>query len=69
MIADTEDLFSDGLTTVAQAAKFLSLSKRAIYNLMETGQLPYTHIGRARRIPRRSLIDLARGNLQGAVAS
>lgn len=59
------DLLSDGLVTVREAAAFLNLSRSTLYALMEQGRLPYTRIGRARRIPRRALIELAAANLVG----
>lgn len=54
------------LLTVAQAADFLSLSRAAFYNLMDSGQVASIHIGRARRVPlaelrrfvSRSLVDV-----------
>lgn len=59
------DLVADGLMTVSEAAKFLGISRSALYNIMDAGELPYVKLGRARRIPRRSVVDLATGNLLG----
>lgn len=52
-LVDTTPYDTDGhrLLTVAQAAVFLCLSRAAVYNLMDSGQLSSIHIGRARRIP------------------
>ena len=59
------DLVQDGLVTVVDAMRFTGLSRTTIYALMETGQLAYAKIGRARRIPRRALVELAATNLRG----
>jgi excisionase family DNA binding protein len=48
-----------GLVTIAEASKFLGLCRASLYVLMERGELAYCKIGGARRIPRKSLIDLA----------
>ncbi len=57
------ELIADGLLTIAAAAAFLSVSRSTIYVLMEQGTLPSVRIGRARRIPRRSLITYAAAHL------
>ena len=58
-------LVEDGLMTVAESARFLNLSRSTIYKLMCDGQLQFTRIGRARRIPRRALLELAARGLAG----
>lgn len=58
-------LVADGLITVAEAAQFLALSRSSLYVLMESGQVAYVKIGRARRIPRASVVALAAINLRG----
>ena len=60
-----EQLVSDGMVNVEEAARFLGLSRSSIYGLMESGQLPYAKFGKARRIPRKALIELAAANLRG----
>jgi len=55
----------DGLVTVVEAARFTGLSRSSIYALMESGRLAYVKIGRARRVPRRALIELAACSLRG----
>lgn len=65
MDTDRELLVSDGMLTVPDAAKFLSISRSAVYQLMQSGRLPYVQFGRSRRVPRRSLISLAAANLKG----
>jgi excisionase family DNA binding protein len=39
-----------GLQTVGAVAKFLSLSRSKVYQLMEQGELPYVKIGKSRRL-------------------
>lgn len=60
-----EQTVADGLMNVSEAMAFLAVARSTLYQLMETGQLPYVKIGRARRIPRRALIQLAASNLRG----
>ena len=62
------ELLADGLLTVADAAKFLSVGRTTVYAAMETGLLVYCKIGRARRIPRQALIDFAAASLTGGWA-
>ena len=62
------ELFADGLMTVAGAAAFLSVSRTTVYELMERGELQYVRLGRARRVPKRSVIALAQANLKGGWA-
>ena len=57
------ELLEEGLTTVMEAASFLGLSRSLLYQLMDRGELAYVEIGRARRIPRRALVELASNNL------
>jgi excisionase family DNA binding protein len=56
-------LVSNGLVTVPEAARFLSISRTAVYALMGSGSLPYVKIGRCRRIPKDALVNLAAGRL------
>jgi len=60
-----DELVGDGLVSVPAGAAFLAISRSTIYVLMDQGVLPYVKFGRARRIPRRALIELAARNLQG----
>ncbi len=59
------DLVSSGMLTVAQAADLLSLGRTSVYKLMETGDLCYVKLGRARRIPKQAVLELAARNLRG----
>ncbi len=58
-------LVKEGLVTVAEAQKFASLSRSKLYSMMDTGELAFVKLGRARRIPRRALITLAAANVRG----
>lgn len=58
-------IVSDGLLTIEQTCAFLGLSRGAVYKLMEAGRLPFVKLGRSRRIPRRSVVELAARSLQG----
>lgn len=63
--SDEQGIFEDGLVSVTAAAVFLGLGKSKLYELMDAGELPYVKLGKARRIPKRALIELARANLRG----
>lgn len=58
-------MVEEGLLSVREAARFLSVSRSTLYELMESGQLHYVKLGRARRIPRRAVLELAARNLRG----
>lgn len=53
------------LLTVEEAADVLALSRSSVYALMESGQLPYVKILRARRIRLADVRALVEGNLVG----
>lgn len=40
----------EALQTVTTVAKYLSLSRSKVYQLMEAGSLPYVKIGKSRRL-------------------
>jgi excisionase family DNA binding protein len=44
-----------GLATIADACRFLAMSRTLCYRLMKEEQLPYTLVGAVRRIPWRAL--------------
>jgi excisionase family DNA binding protein len=67
--AKSADILADGLQTVEAAADFLAVGKTTLYKAMERGELPYVKIGRARRIPRRALLNYAANNLRGGWAT
>lgn len=62
------EIVQDGMLTVEKACEWLGLSRAKVYQLMERGQLPYVKIGRARRIPKRALIEFAAANMRGGWA-
>lgn len=53
------------LLTVAQACRQVGVGKTTLYAAMESGQLKWVKIGKARRIPLKSLQDFAKMNLKG----
>ncbi len=58
-------LVEDGLMTVAEAARFLRLSRSTLYAIMDRGELRFAKIGRSRRIPKRAVVELAARELRG----
>lgn len=59
------EIVADGLFTVAEAAGYLALSRSSVYALMDAGELAFVKIGKSRRIPKRSVYDLAARHLRG----
>ena len=66
MVDNDIDLVSEGLMTVRKAAEFLGLSRSTVYALMESGELPFAKIGKARRIPRRAVAEFAASRMVGS---
>jgi excisionase family DNA binding protein len=60
----SELLMVDGLQRVEAAGRFLGISRSLVYELMESGELPYVKIGRSRRLPHRALIEFAARHLK-----
>jgi excisionase family DNA binding protein len=58
-----EELVADGLATVEEAARFLSVGRSTLYGLMDAGNLPHCKIGRSRRIPWQAVRRLAADTL------
>ena len=52
------------LVTLPEAARFLSVSRGSLYDLLSSGQLPSVHIGRARRVPMGELRRFVRERLE-----
>lgn len=63
---ENHNLVSEGFFRVGDAAVFLKVGRSKIYELMQQGELRYAKIGRARRIPRRAVFELAEKSLIGA---
>ena len=68
MEQQTDGMLSEGLVSVSQASKLLSLSRSTLYSLMDKGELPYVKLGRARRISKKALSELITRNVQGGWA-
>jgi excisionase family DNA binding protein len=49
----------EGFASVAEASKFLSLSRATLYKLMDCGELAYAKFGRSRRLPWAALKEYA----------
>ncbi len=60
---DRELLVSEGLASVKEAGKFLSLGRSKVYEEMNAGRLVSCKIGGARRIPWRALRFFASDSL------
>ena len=51
MVSGKEDDRPAGLASIPVAAKFLSLSRNKLYQLVDSGEVPSRRFGRAVRIP------------------
>jgi excisionase family DNA binding protein len=60
---EKNNMISEGLARVSDAAHFLGISKSSVYKMINTGVLPSTKIGNSRRIPIRSVRELALSRL------
>jgi excisionase family DNA binding protein len=49
------DLMSEGLVDTQEAAKFLSIGRTKLYELLAQERLPHVKIGKASRIPKIAL--------------
>jgi excisionase family DNA binding protein len=56
------------LLTISEAARRLSLGRATAYRLVQLGELPSVHIGRAVRVPARALEDWVRARTSGGGA-
>jgi len=56
---------NNACTTVREASQYIRLSRSKVYELMDSGQLPYAKHGRARRIRWCDLDAFIEGNLVG----
>ena len=54
-----DELIVDGLVSLDEAMKFLSISRPTLNRLLDRGVLPTVRLVTTRRIPRRALLDLA----------
>lgn len=62
----TAELTADGAMSVADAAKFGGIARTELFELMESGELPYTMPEWKRLIPRRALVVLLAARMIGA---
>jgi excisionase family DNA binding protein len=53
------ELCADGLLSTRDAARFMGISRSAVYLLLSTHDLPSVRIGRRRLIPKRACVELA----------
>ena len=51
MAVEVHGVDDTALVTIVGAAQYLSISRGAVYHLLQVGELRSIHIGRARRIP------------------
>jgi excisionase family DNA binding protein len=58
--------WEQGLIRVADAVRFLSVSRSKLYQLMDARKLAYLKLGRSRRIPRSELTRLINENMVSA---
>jgi excisionase family DNA binding protein len=59
-VPNSEMVWEDcGFVTVAQAARFLNLSRAKLYQMMDAGDIAYAKFGKSRRIPRQALLRFA----------
>ena len=54
-----DELIAEGLVSLDEAMKFLSISRPTLNRLLDQGVLPTVRLVATRRIPRRALLDLA----------
>ena len=59
------EVVADGLLRISDASKFLGLSRSKLYQLMDRGELPFTKIGRSRRVPRKAVVEFAASRTVG----
>ena len=57
---------AEGFAKVAEAEKFLGVSRAKLYQMMDAGALTYAKMGRSRRIPWQALREYAASCLIGA---
>jgi excisionase family DNA binding protein len=63
------ELITDGLQRISEAARFLGVSRSYLYRLMSSGTLPYVKLGKSRRVPIRAVRNLAADHLIGTTSS
>jgi len=56
------ELPSDRLCPVGQVARYLSLSRSKVYQMMDAGELPYVKLGKSRRVRWEDVLQLVARN-------
>ena len=56
-----DELIVDGLVSLDEAMKFLSISRPTLNRLLDQGVLPTVRLVTTRRIPRRACLNLPQG--------
>jgi len=63
-----DELIAEGLVSLDEAMKFLSISRPTLNRLLDQGVLPTVRLVATRRIPRRALFDFAARSVEEPVA-
>lgn len=58
-----QELLAGGLEKVSKAAKRLAIDRNTLYEWIQRGQVPYTHINGGYRIPSRAIDDMLMNGL------
>ena len=58
-----DNIVSEGLERISDAARFLGISRSSVYKLIAMGVLPSAKIGNSRRVPVRAVRELASARL------
>jgi excisionase family DNA binding protein len=58
-----------GLRSVRTVAEFLAISRSKVYQLMESGQLPYVKLGKSRRVRWSDVLALVERHTVGGEAA
>jgi excisionase family DNA binding protein len=68
---NTKDAPADnsGLQPVPTVARFLSISRSKVYQLMDSGELPYVKLGKSRRVRWADVLRLVEENTVSRSAS
>jgi excisionase family DNA binding protein len=61
-----EQLLEGGFDRAADVSKYLNVSIAQVYLMMAKGELPFTKIGRCRRVPHKAVVALAARNMVNA---
>jgi excisionase family DNA binding protein len=69
VVAMTHDeLIAEGLVSLEEAMRFLSISRPTLNRLLNQGVLPTVRLVTTRRIPRKALLDFAARSVEEPVA-